>query len=354
MKPPSYLSAPFHNLAEAVCIVSPEALTLYSLSSSNCPDNRCKKDLPMDREASCILGFCEKSFVCLTLAAILGILTGCGSGGSDGQSPAPAPDFAISLSSSSLTIAGGIATPITASVVGSKGFASPVTLQITGLPTGVTFSPSSLQVNAGSPLQITLAAASTVSPSTANVLVTGNSGSLTHSVQLNLTVIAAPVNPAVFRTRYIRTDAVTEYYLEVNLGWMVYDAPTNRFFVSDPDGNQIVVIDAGKEAKIATISVPGAFGIDEAPDHSVLYAGTEIGDVYEINPTTMKITHRYVAAQIGSSGFHAASVRVLANGELALLGSEAAGPFEFGFPNVAVWNPATMPWRFTVDQALTG
>jgi hypothetical protein len=121
---------------------------------------------------------------------------------------------------------------------------------------------------------------------------------------------------------------------------MVYDPETNRFFVSDPGGNRIEVLDATKEAEIATIAVLGAYGIDETPDYSVLYAATQIGDVYAINPVTMQITQRYLASQIGTSGFYASEVRVLANGELALFGSPE-GALVDGYGSVAVWNPAT-------------
>src|SRR6202041_467583 len=107
---------------------------------------------------------------------------------------------------------------------------------------------------------------------------------------------------------------------------MVYDPVTNRFFVSDPGNNRIVVVDAAKEAEIGSIAVPGAYGIDETPDHSVLYAGTQIGDIYAINPVTMQVSRRYLAAQIGPNGFHAYSARVLSNGELALLGDQGGIP----------------------------
>jgi WD40 repeat protein len=274
--------------------------------------------------------------VCLVLAAVVGAVSGCGGGSSgSGSGQQPTPDFALSLSSSDLAITAGTTASITSSVTGSNGFASAVALQIAGLPTGVTYSPASLQVNPGSPLQITFSSAATVAGGAATLTITGTSGSLTHSAPLDLTITSGP---RTFRTRYTRTDAATEYFTELNKSWMVYDSVTNRFFVSDPGNNRIEVLDAGKEAEIATIPVPGAYGIDEASDHSVLFAGTQIGDVYAINPVTMQVVQRYPAAEIGPTGFYASEVRVLANGALALFGSPQGVQVD-GYGSVAVWNP---------------
>ena len=107
------------------------------------------------------------------------------------------------------------------------------------------------------------------------------------------------------RTRYLRTNTVTEYFQWLNTHWAIFNPPTSRFFVTDPESNQIFVFDPASETKIATIPVPGAFGIDDMPDHSTLYVGTLIGDVYSIDPVTMQVKQRYLASQIGPHGFQA-------------------------------------------------
>lgn len=282
--------------------------------------------------------------MCLALAVVAWVVIGCGSGnlgpgGGGGQQSSP--DFAMSLSTPSLAISGGATASFAVSVTGSNGFDSAVILQIAGLPAGVTYSPATLQVSPGMPLQITFSAAANAATGAPDITISGSSGSLTHSVQMDLTVTAAPQIPTTFRTRYTRTDAATEYFTELNENWMVYDSVTNRFFVSDPGGNRIEVLNAATEAEIGTIPVPGAFGIDESPDHSVLYAGTLMGDLYAINPATMQVTHRYLAAQIGPNGFHAYSARVLSNGEIALLSSPGGVPGPYGYGSVAVWNPSS-------------
>jgi len=141
------------------------------------------------------------------------------------------------------------------------------------------------------------------------------------------------------RTRYLRTNTVTEYFQWLNTHWAIFNPPTSRFFVTDPESNQIFVFDPASETKIATIPVPGAFGIDDMPDHSTLYVGTLIGDVYSIDPVTMQVKQRYLASQIGPHGFQAWSALVLSDGRLALLGPQGGIPSVDGSTTIAIWNP---------------
>ncbi len=108
--------------------------------------------------------------------------------------------------------------------------------------------------------------------------------------------------------------------------------------MTDPSSNQVIVIDAASQTELGTIGVPGAFGIDETPDHSTLYVGTQIGDVYTIDPVGMKVTNRYMASQIGPNGYPASSALVLSDGRLALIGSYNGVD---GAGSIAVWNPTT-------------
>ena len=143
------------------------------------------------------------------------------------------------------------------------------------------------------------------------------------------------------RTKYVRTDATTEYSQWINSHWIVYSPLTNRFYVTDPGSNHIMVMDAKSEAEVGLIGVPEAYSIDETADHRTLYVGTAIGDVYTIDPVAMKVTRRYVASQIGDNGFAALSALVLADGQLALLGEQGGIPSVDGSTNIAVWNPET-------------
>ena len=151
-----------------------------------------------------------------------------------------------------------------------------------------------------------------------------------------------PVIPDTLSTRakYVRTDAATEYYLWLNTHWVVYNSATSRFFVTDPQTNQVLVLDSTTEKKVAGIAIPGAFGIDDTPDHKTLYIGTLIGDVYAIDVATLAVTHRYLASQIGPYGYQAFTALALADGRLALLGAQGGIPSVDGSQSFAIWNPS--------------
>jgi hypothetical protein len=238
----------------------------------------------------------------------------------------------LSLSSSSLNLSAGSSGSITVTVTGSNGFDSSVNITPSNLPANVAASPSSASVPTGFSQQFTFTAASYVTASNSSVSVIGSTGYSSDQVPLNLQVTAFTGNVALSRTHYVRTDAVAPYMV-------LFDSATNRFFMSDPGTNQIFVLDAATQNLIGSIPVPGAYGIDEAPDHSVLYAGTQIGDVYAVDPVNMVVTHRYLASQIGPNGYQAYVVQVMANGELALLGYQGGIPSIDGYSEFAFWNP---------------
>lgn len=241
----------------------------------------------------------------------------------------PPPDFSLSVTPATPVFDAGDSVSVSLSATAINGFNSQIGVQVTGMPTGVTASPASFTMTPATPQQITLtAAANAASISSVEVLFTGISGSLTHSTDLVMAVNAQLHT----RTRYVRTDATTEYYLYANQNWAIYNPNTSRFFVTDPSTSNVFVFDGGTQSEIGVIKVPGAFGIGDTPDHSTLYVGTLIGDVYALDPVAMTVTHRYLWSQIGPSGYPALAVRVLANGELVLQSPSN------GF---AVWNPAT-------------
>ena len=142
------------------------------------------------------------------------------------------------------------------------------------------------------------------------------------------------------RTRYLRTDAVTEYGAWLNTHWMVYDSAASEFFVTDPLGSGVTVLSSKTETEVAKIPVPGAYGIDITPDQSTLYVGTLIGDVYAIDTASLTVKQRYIASQIGPAGFASSTALVMADGRLALLGGAGGMPSVDGAGYFALWNPS--------------
>jgi len=269
-----------------------------------------------------------------------GMLWGCGGGVGGGETPPPpSGDFSLSISPTSISIPAGGSATISVSASALNGFSSSVSVQIGGLPAGVSASPATLALAPGTTQQIILSAASGTPQGTAMVAFIGTSGALEHQANLSLGLIQGGNGVLPTRTKYVRTDAVIEYYQWVNSHWTVYHPGTNRFFVTDPFSNQVFVMDAGSRSEIASIEVPGAYGIDQAPDGSALYVGTLIGDVYVIDPLAMAVKQRYIASQIGPYGFQAINALVLSDGRLALLGEQGGIPNVDGSSSLAIWSP---------------
>jgi subtilase family serine protease len=99
------------------------------------------------------------------------------------------PNFSLSASPSTLSVAQGAAGTSTVSVAASGGFTGSVALAASGLPSGVTaaFSPTSTTTTS----TLTLTASATATTGTVTVTVTGTSGTLSHSTTVSLTVTAA-------------------------------------------------------------------------------------------------------------------------------------------------------------------
>ncbi len=266
-------------------------------------------------------------------------LSACGGGsGSSGPPPPPAKDFTLSVSPTSVSFTAGSSGSISVEATAINGFSSNISVSVSGQQGGVSVSPQSFTLTPGTPQSITFTAALNTPTSSVTVAVTGSSGSLPHTAQLGLTVNGSYSGPPV-RTRYVRTDATTEYFGWINQHWAIYDSKTSQFFVTDPFSNHVFVLDDASESEIATIGVPGAYGIDEAPDGSAIYIGTIIGDVYVIDPATMSVTTRYMSSQIGPNGFQAWVALALADGRLALLGPPGGIPNVDNPTSYGLWDP---------------
>ena len=114
-----------------------------------------------------------------------------------GSAPPPSqPDFSLSASPSSLTVAQGSSGKSMITITPANGFNSSVNMSASGLPTGVT---ASFSPNPGTGSStLTFAASSTAATGTVTVTVTGTSGSLTHATNISLTVngTAPPPQPS--------------------------------------------------------------------------------------------------------------------------------------------------------------
>lgn len=102
------------------------------------------------------------------------------------------PDFAISATPSSQSVAQGGSTTFTVNVTPSNGFSGSVALSVSGLPSGATsaFNPTSITGTGSSTL--TVGTATTTPAGTYPLTITGTSGSLSHTAQVTLVVKGPP------------------------------------------------------------------------------------------------------------------------------------------------------------------
>ncbi len=189
--------------------------------------------------------------ILLSLAVIFSSCGG-GSGGSNGggEQPPSATDFSLAANPPSRIHSRGHDNVDDGDSYSSKrDFLRPFPSELTGLPSGVTASPANFQLIPGSPETVELSAAADAPMTSVNAKLTATFGALNHTANLGVAVTAAPPPPPPLstRTKYIRTDAVTEYYLSVNTHWEVYHSPTSRLFVTDPYSNQVFVFDSTTE-----------------------------------------------------------------------------------------------------------
>ena len=185
------------------------------------------------KTASALSSFSPSRKTCSCLVVSLGMFL-CACGGSQGPPPPPAADFSLALNPASISISQGGSGSTSLSATVQNGFSSQITVQVTGLPAGVSVSPANITLTPGTPQQVTLSATGGAAAATATAVFTGTSGSLSHNASLSLAVTKGFPQTLNTRTRYVRTDAVTEYYQWVNTHWIIYSQPTSHFFVTDP------------------------------------------------------------------------------------------------------------------------
>jgi outer membrane protein assembly factor BamB len=108
------------------------------------------------------------------------------------------PDFSLSASMSSVSVAAGAAiSTVSISATASGGFSQSIQVVASGLPPGVTASPSSFSIAPGASQQVSIAAAATAPPASTNIQFTGSAAAISHAVSVALTVAGATTPPGV-------------------------------------------------------------------------------------------------------------------------------------------------------------
>lgn len=100
------------------------------------------------------------------------------------------PDFAVSASPTSVSVAAGSSGTSTISTTVSGGFNSAVSLSASGLPTGVTaaFNPTSIAAPGSGSSTLTFTAGSTAAAGTSTITINASGGGVSHSATISLTI----------------------------------------------------------------------------------------------------------------------------------------------------------------------
>jgi hypothetical protein len=209
------------------------------------------------------------------------------------------------------------------------------------IPAGLTVSPTTFNMPGnGGTQQIYVSVDPTAAPTADFFPISWSFGPLQKTAYETIDITAAPQFQPVPLTKaqlFVRTATppLTPARPTFAMGpqFLVYHAATGRFFSTDQGMNRLNVIDGTTHTLSSVLTIPGAFGIDQAPDGSVLFVGTIQGDLYIVDPINLAVTRRYASSQIGPNGFVASMVYALSNGQLLL--------YTYANQTLAMWDPAT-------------
>ena len=106
---------------------------------------------------------------------------------------APAGDFTLAATPTSVSLAQGASSPISVSVAAVNGLTGNVSIAISGLPSGISVSPQSpFSVAVGASVSVTLAAAASAPLGPVSLNLQGSQGSLNHTATEALTISPMP------------------------------------------------------------------------------------------------------------------------------------------------------------------
>lgn len=253
----------------------------------------------------------------------------------------------LTLQPSTLTVPAGSTSSFELGLL-NQGIGTPlgsISLQISGAPSGVSISPSSYtSPPQGVGFNVYVTADTGAVPGALTITATFGTAQAKANMQISIGPQNA-FNPVPLSTadQLLRADTLTPYYAFPPPNYTIYHAATQRFFSTEPYLNHLYVVDATSRKITATLAIPGAFGLDQAPDGSVLYVSTMLGDLYVVDPVHLTIVQRYTSSTISSYGYPANAVYALADGKLILESYFLVPGYSWvdGNGPIALWDPKT-------------
>ncbi|WP_254062237.1 hypothetical protein [Acidobacterium sp. S8] len=261
-----------------------------------------------------LLSSWSKKCVCGTFSCVLLLLAACGSH-TETNASGPGPDFSLALSPTSLSIEAGTAQSLTVTVSAQNNFTGSVQVAISGLPSGVTAAPSTLNMTSGVPQKVTLTADANAAASDDTVTFTATSGMLSHAAMLSLKVTSVPppaedFSLSVTPSSLMLTAGATGESLTVNAAPVNgFSDPVNVSFSGLPAGVTIspstltltpgspqnIVLTAAANASLGTVSVT-VTGVSGSLSHTSTVALTVVAApppadfTIAIKPTALALT----------------------------------------------------------------
>ena len=233
---------------------------------------------------------------------LLLLCAGCGGGSSSAPPPPPAPDFSLSLSANSISVAqGGTSSAVNVSVTGNNGFTGTAQVTLSGIPSGVTSNPASpFSVVAGGSTAVVFGAAANAATGNFTISAQGTSGSRSHSASLAL-MVQAGVASSLPRTTYFRTDAVPLADAasgEPHHRHIAYDSAHKQVFVANRAMNRVEVFSTSSLARTAQVYVPAATSADISADGATVWIGTALNEIVALDPVALALKTRYTVASL--------------------------------------------------------
>ena len=191
------------------------------------------------------------------------------------------PNYTLSTSPTSLSIAQGTSGTSTITVTPHNGFSSSVSLSASGLPSGVTasFSPNPATMTS----TLTLAASNTATTATVTVTITGTSGSLTNTTTITLTVTPPPL-PTVSSLTLNPTSVIGG--TQSSTGTVTLSGP------APAGGAQVLLSSSNGAASVpSSVTVPaGATSVTFTVNTSIVLLSTSANISASYNGTTKTAT----------------------------------------------------------------
>ncbi|WP_254064020.1 PQQ-like beta-propeller repeat protein [Granulicella sp. S190] len=319
------------------------------------------------------MSFCKKALAgCVSLLVCVGLVACGGSkgGGTDTGSTVGTPsvvgDFTLAATPASLTLSpGGEGQQVSVTATPSGGFTGMVTVDLSGLPPGVTAQPAMLSLTPGTAQSVTLTAGAGVAAGASTVVINGVSSTLSHTTSVAVTVAAATNPPGADFSLAVMPGSLTLVSGGATQQISVNAVPTNSFagavsvaisglptgVTAEPatlsltpgTAQHVTLVAApGVAAGAATLTLTGTSGaLSHSATVALTIAGPQPDYTLTLSPTPLTLV-------AGGAGM---AVNLTANGVNAFSGTVAITIT--GLPSGVTANPTTLTLAPGVTQSTT-